>query len=259
MSRRVSLAAAVLVAVPAVCGAQDLVPSERYVLRFEYREFRPNLVGDISKGFDNVEGTLLDLEDDLAASDDRTFELKGTLRLGTKHKVRGSYTPLDFDGDVTAERTFRYGQSTYNRFSRVVTNIKGGFYTGEYEWDLVRGSRGFLGLLIGVKVPDIDVLLVAPTQGIREQDTLRAPIPSLGAATRVYLGKLSLEGEISGLSIGERGRLLEAETSLRLHLTDRLAAQGGYRLLSIRGEDEDGPDLIDIRLDGWTFGVEISL
>jgi hypothetical protein len=86
---------------------------------------------------------------------------------------------------------------------------------------------------------------------------LRSPVPSLGAAARVYAGRLSLDGELSGLSIGSRGTVVEAQASARVHISDRLAVQGGYRMIKMKAED--GLDLGDVRLSGFTFGVELSL
>jgi hypothetical protein len=92
---------------------------------------------------------------------------------------------------------------------------------------------------------------------LREQETLRAPIPVLGLASRVYIGGFSIEGEVSGVTLGQRGHLVEVDASARIHVSDRLAAVGGYRLLSMKGVD--GPDTIDIGISGWTWGFELSL
>ena len=237
--------------------AQGLPPAEVYKLRLEYREFRPSLTGEVQKGFSGVPGTLLDLESDLGLGNKRTFAIRGTLKLAAGHKLRGSYTPFSYRGDVIAGRTFKFDDSTFERFTRVVTDLKGAYYTGEYEWDFIRGSTGYLGLLVGAKVVDTDDLIVGPNEGIREQETIRGPIPVVGASGRVYTGRLSFEGELSGLSIGKRGFLFELDTGARLHISDRLSVGGGYRLVSSRGEED--LKFFRLRLRGWQFGLEISL
>ena len=66
-----------------------------------------------------------------------------------------------------------------------------------------------------------------------------------------------MEGELSGITIGSKGRVVEFDASGRVHLSDRLAASGGYRYVSIKAKD--GLDFFDLRVGGWQFGLEISL
>jgi hypothetical protein len=240
-------------------GQGELPAAERYTVRVEYREFRPTLEGKISKGSGGVAGTLLDFKDDLGIDDERTFELHGTLRLKEKHKLRVSYTPFDYSEvpGHRAPRTFDFDDTRFDRDALLGTNLKGTLWFGGYEWDFVSGERGFLGLIVGARVLDVDALLVAPEQGEREQDSVRAPVPVIGAALRLYQGRVSFEGEATGLSIGSRGHLYDFSAGVRVHFSDRIAAMGGYRYLDLTGEDE--PDEIEYRSSGIQFGVEISL
>jgi hypothetical protein len=254
-------AALVFLAVPASAAAQGAEglgpPPEQFGLRVEYREYRPALTGLIQKGAGGVAGTLLDLNDDLGIRDRRTFEVRGAVQFRPGHKLRLSYTRLDYEANVPeARKNFTFDDTRFERFSNVITNMKGAFYTAEYEWDFLSGPRGFVGVLVGAKAVDMDWVIVSPPS-LRETDTLRAPVPTLGAAARVYTGRLSLEGEVSGLTIGDRGTMIEAQASARLHISDRLAVQGGYRLLKLKAEDS--LDMGDVRLGGFLFGLELSL
>lgn len=260
MSRALFGAATLLAMAPAGAWAQDastLPGAEQYFLRAQYGEFRPSIAGKTQKGGAAGDGTLVDLTDDLGVGNERTFEVKGALQLKKGRKLRGSWTRLDYDGDQEADRSFSYGDTRFLRFERVITSIKGSYFSADVEWDFYKGERGYVGALLGAKVFDIDAVLVSPTQGVREVDTIRAPIPVLGIATRLYAGKLSFQGEASGLTAGDRGALYEIETSLRFHISDRLAAMGGYRYLSLEGRD--GEDRVELKLSGWQFGLEISL
>lgn len=259
-SRRSFPAAALLcLALPAAAAAQDdmLPPAEQYGIRLEGRFYEPALTGLVQKGTADAAGTVLDLNDDLGITDKRTFEAHGAIQFRPGHKVRVSYTQLDYDAEIAESRkSFTFDDTRFERFSRLLTNMKGAFYTAEYEWDFIKSPRGYLGVLVGAKVIDLDYVIVSPpTQ--RETDTLRSPVPTLGAAARFYAGRLSLDGELSGLTIGSRGTVIEAQTSVRLHLSDRLAVQGGYRLLKLKAEEV--LDMGDVRLSGFTFGLELSL
>jgi hypothetical protein len=110
---------------------------------------------------------------------------------------------------------------------------------------------------VGAKFVDIDTTIVAVNDGARELDTWRSPVPALGLVSRIYAGRLSLEGEVSGFTLGDRGSLIEFDASARIHFSDRLAAEGGYRYLKIRGEDDR--DFADVSLSGWHFGLELSI
>jgi YfaZ precursor len=103
----------------------------------------------------------------------------------------------------------------------------------------------------------VDTTLVDIDEGVRELESTLAPIPVIGIAGRGYAGRVSFEGEVSGLSAGSLGSYYEFETSARIHLSDRLAVQAGYRVLSLTGKDD--PDQIRFRMGGWQFGLELSL
>jgi len=239
-------------------AAQTRLPfPEQYRLRVEYRQFHSKLTGQLQHGFGEAAGTDLDVRGDLGIGDKKTWSGLAVLQLKPGHKLRGSITRLDYDGDLAAGRSFVYGETTFVAGNRVVTSLKGNYFTGEYEWDFVQRNWGFLGLLIGAKFVDVDGVIVAEAQPVREVETLRAPIPVAGLAGRAYFGSVSLGGEVSGLVIGERGQVYEIDGTARIHFSDRLAVGAGYRLLSLTGEK--APDRVDLRLQGWTWGVELSL
>jgi hypothetical protein len=254
-----ALPVAALVVLPAAAQAQTATPpQENYSLRLEYREYRPEFDGEIQKGFGDDAGTVLDIVDDLGIEDERTFEARVTFQLKPGHKLRGSYTPLDYAGSVeSARRGFQYGQLDVDFGEPVETRMKGTYWSGAYEFDFVRGPKGFLGGTLGAKFVDIDTTIVAVNDGQRELDEWQSPVPALGLISRVYVGRVSLEGEISGFTLGDRGSLIEFDASARIHFSDRLAAEGGYRYLKIRGEDDR--DFGDVSLSGWHFGLELSL
>src|SRR4029453_4699201 len=104
-----ALPAAALFLLPAAAGAQmvdDYPPQEKYSIRVEYRQYWPELTGEIQKGFGDQEGTLLNVKDDLGFQDENTFEIRGAIQVKRGHKLRGSYTPVEYSGDVSARRRF---------------------------------------------------------------------------------------------------------------------------------------------------------
>ena len=253
-------AVVVALSLAGAASAQDssnLPSAEKYHLRLQYREYRPGLTGDVQKGTTDKDGTVVDVMDDLGLADKRTFDIRGAIQFKRGWKLRGSYTPFDYKGDTEVSSSFNYGDTRYGRFERVVTTMKGSYYGGDLEWDFLKGPHGFLGAVVGARVFDVDAALVNVSTNSRELDTITTPMPVIGVATRLYAGRFSVEGELAGLSVGSSGSTLEAEGSVRIHVSDRLAAMGGYRYLSLDGKD--GRDQVKIKLSGWQFGLELSL
>jgi hypothetical protein len=254
-----------LVVVAALAGSAtssaqtDVAPAERYSLRLEYLFWSPTPAGEVQKGVSGVEGTLLDLQQDLGFTQAPMNTVRGSLRLGRGVKLRGSWSPLDFEGDATSERAFLYGTAVVVPGQQVLSSLKGNYVTGEIAWDFLQRPQGFLGLLVGVKFVDVDALVLNVDTSDRVVETERLPIPALGLAGRFYLTRhFSVEGEISGLTLGDRGHVYEVFGAARLHLTDHIAATGGYRKLALVGRPDD-QNYLKIELGTWTFGAEISL
>jgi len=241
----------------ATAGAQDTAPSESYGLRLQYREFRPDLTGFMQKGFEDRAGTEVDVIEDLGLTDDRTFDVRATVQFKPGWKLRGSYTPFDYSGNKEVLSAFTYGETRYARFEFVTSSMKGAYYSADLEWDFLTGGHGFLGAVVGAKMFDADTALVNTTINARELDTVTAIVPAIGLTGRFYAGRISFEGEVVGLSIGDQGSAIDAEGAVRIHISDRLAAMGGYRYLKMRGKDS--LSVVDVKLKGWEFGLEISL
>jgi hypothetical protein len=239
-------------------AAQDeMPPQEHYGLRLEYREYRPTATGDLQMGANGEQGTLLDIVDDLGIQDERTWDARVTLKFKVAHKLRGGYMPIDYSGDQAAPRNFTFKDTTYFRDDRVATTIKGTLWSGDYEYDFYHGEHGFIGALLGARILDHDIVLVDVDAAVRETHSEVTVLPLLGVQGRGYAGRLSLEAEFGGLSIGSQGSYYEFEAAARLHISDRLAAMGGYRLLKVKAEEQ--PDLFELRMSGWQFGLELSL
>jgi hypothetical protein len=229
--------------------------AERYHLRLQYRHYMPDMTGDTRKGSDD--SGFVDFNDDLAFEQETTFDARGYIQFSAGKKLRLSYTPLDYAGDNIAPKTFTYGGTRYEIGTQVQSSVKGGYYSADLEWDVVKKPNGFLGLVVGAKGIDVDTLVYDVSDNVREVDTYRIAVPVVGVAGRWYAGRFSVEGEVTGLTGGSRGHILDADTTARFHISDKLAVQGGYRWLRLEAHDDDQE--VNFRLAGWQFGVELSL
>jgi hypothetical protein len=252
MRKRLALLA--FIALPAT--AQEQLPgAEQFHLRVEYWNWNSKLDAQFAKGPGSLPGTPMDTTLDLGMPDKNNHEWRATLRLGEKHRLRFGYTRLDYAGSVTARQDYIFNHAVFKKDDRLTSTLKGGYYTADFDLGLAQGSWGTFGLLFGAKIADVQAVLSSP--GTIETAKLTAPAPILGAAGRAYFGRVSLSGEVSGLTVGKYGHVFEMDLGARLHLSDRLAVGAGYRLLKVRGVDD--PDFLDFHLDGAHFGVELEI
>jgi hypothetical protein len=247
----------VLVLGAAPLRAQVGAPSEAYRLRLELFRWNPTLTSQLQVGENQQEGTLLDLKSDLGFQDKSTYVFGATLKLTPGQKLRGSYTRLDYAGDTNASRSFVFSGSTYNVNTHVISSLKGGYYSLDYELDFVQNQTSYLGLTLGGKLITADASLSAPDQALSSATSSRVPVPVIGLTGRAYAGRFSVSGDASGLTIGKRGNLYELNGAVQFHFSDRLAVEGGYRLLHIKGESD--LKFLSVQQSGWHFGGEISL
>ncbi len=244
--------------IPARLRGQELPAAERYYLRGEYWRWGVNLNSELQKGFGDQPGTVIDGEDTLGLTGTGTNVVRATIRFGQSAKIRGSWTQLDFSGDQATPTNFTFGDETFFAGERVVTRVKGALYTFDFEYDFVKRREGFMGITLGAVYLDSDSVLVSPGTGKQVAQTGQVPVPLIGLTGRTYYGRrFSFEGEFGWGTIGSRGSVWSTSFVVRFHLSDRLAASGGYRRLSMHGKDER--DSLDVKLSGWVFGGEFSL
>ncbi len=235
-------------------AAQGLPPEEQYHMRVEYLQWRASLDAELQAG---VFGTRIDLKQDLGIEDKRVWELRAALQVAPGFKVRGSMTPLEYLGDTRITGSFVFDGRIYPVDSRVLSRVEGKLYSASLEFDVFKNRSGYIGLVLGGMMFDGDATIAAPELQIDEREDLRTPVPLIGVTGRIYAGKMSFDGELSGVTVGQRGHMYELRLGVRYHVSERMAIGGGYRLMKIQGEDD--PDFVRFRQGGITFGAELSL
>jgi hypothetical protein len=243
-------------AVPGVLAAQELPSAERYHLRGEYWRWDVNMTSELQKGFGDELGTVISGEDTLGLTGGGSNMIRGAIRFGPSAKIRGSWLQLDYGATQVSPETFTFGEETFFAGDTVTTRLKGSLYTFDFQYDFVKRREGYMGFYLGALYLDADSVLVSGSKQVAQ--TGHVPLPMIGMSGRTYYGRrLSVEGEIAGGTIGDRGKAWLFSVTTRFHLSDRLAAVGGYRRLSMKGHDER--DSLDVHLSGWLFGGEFSL
>ena len=246
----------IVAAFAAPIAAQTEAPEpEQYSVRLQARLWAPGLASEMQMSGSQV-GTVIDVTEDLGVEDKTTFEVRAALQLGLGHKIRLGYTKIDYDGDQQIPHEIKFGDTTYPRFTRLVTSLKGSYFAGDYEWDFAKGQHGFVGAVFGAKVFDMDGVLVAPDRNERDVETVRVPVPVLGLVGQGYYGRFSAGGELSAFSIGKTANFLEFYLNTHFALTPQIGIEGGYRFLTLHGEHSN--DMIDMKLNGLYAGLEVN-
>ncbi|HSD66101.1 MAG TPA: hypothetical protein VLF95_05340 [Vicinamibacteria bacterium] len=123
-----------LLGAPAAPAGDERPAAEDYTVRLEYLFWSPQPSGQLQKGLGGAEGTLLDVEDDLGFGEGGANAVRAAIRLGGPWKFRGSWSPLEFRGDVTAGKPFVYGTTVVREGDRVISSLLGNYVTAEVEW-----------------------------------------------------------------------------------------------------------------------------
>ncbi|PYN61824.1 MAG: hypothetical protein DMD90_21945 [Candidatus Rokuibacteriota bacterium] len=73
---------------------------------------------------------------------------------------------------------------------------------------------------------------------LKETEHVSVVIPTVGLAADVRLNAvIDLFAEVSGLSVGHPGHVVDAETGVRLNANRFFSLTAGYRFFEIRGEE----------------------
>ena len=197
-----------------------------------------NASAKVSSG--GITGTDLDLARDLGVDDKKGFfDGRITLELG-KHKIRYGFAPLQWSGTKTLSSSVTFNGQTYSASARVDTDVKLDYHRLGYEYDFIDTLDNRLGLIFEAKYFSGEARLTSSPLGLNENKTLRAPIPTIGVSGQVGLPFLfSVGGEVTGVTLGKRAYLYDAEAGVNIKPAPFVVISGGYRIFKLHIEDND--------------------
>ncbi len=201
----------------------------------------------ISEG--SVIGTDIDVVDDLGVDDKKNFwEGRITLELGN-HKIRYGFTSFSWDGKKTITKSIVFAGKTYTASTSVESSLDIVYHRVGYEYDFIDTLDNRIGVILEVKYFDIDSALKASALGYDESESLGVPLPAVGVTVQVGLPfLLTVGGEITGITVGSQGYLVDGEAGVNFKPIPLLTITGGYRYLTLHVENED--DEGDFTLSG---------
>ena len=230
-------------------------PSEEYAVAFDLLYWRPTpdlLITDDAV----VTPAPVDFVQTFGLEDDRFRELRVTVKPARKHKLRVSYLPVRYEQTARLDTDVRFGGQSFVVNTDATTDIDWVLWRAGYEYDIVVGTGGFVGVIGEVKYTD---LTVAITNGQRRADTtVQVPVPTVGGIARGYLGAaLSVTAELTGFSLDRdhwRGQFVDLDVYGTLDFGG-VNAQVGYRSMSVeyRVDDHEG----DLAVGGVYVGLTL--
>jgi hypothetical protein len=212
---------------------------ENYHIEASYGWWNPDPSLVVNSESLGIPGTDVDLVEDLGIEQKKLGKFNLVLRPAPKHKFRFEYLPIKYEAEATLARQFIFNGQLYRVGLPVNTAATFKTYRFGYEYDFIRRSRGFAGVLLDVKYTDVNISLNSPVTG-EEFTTAVAPIPTLGFVARGYPAKyLAIGGEISffrvpdNLSESYDGEYTDFDIYGTVNFTENVGATGGYRSVDV--------------------------
>jgi hypothetical protein len=203
----------------------------------------------------SIPGTRIDVGQDLDVDDANIPELRLTFSIGLSSKLRLAYLQGNFDGDTTLGQSIQFSGTTFGASTRVDTDLD--LYYGRIGWTwqfpVVPGIFK-IGPLVEVKGLVIDATVRSPGTGLRESALVPMAFPTVGGMLNVTpLSALEIFAEVSGMTFGSLGHVVDAEAGLRVVPIRFLTLSAGYRVFDVRIEHDD--DFAKLKLTGPFVGA----
>ncbi|GMR04821.1 MAG: hypothetical protein BMS9Abin23_0733 [Thermodesulfobacteriota bacterium] len=215
----------------------------------EARYWFTEMDGNVMATGGSLGGTNVGFVNDLGIDNSENFaEGRITLELGN-HKIRYGYMPLSWSGTRTLSQDINFAGQTYSASSSVTTDIKLDLHRLAYEYDFIDLLNNRLGIIAELKYIDARVNLKDAALGLDEQQSIAIPIPTVGVSAQVGLPFLfNVGGEVTGMSLGSKAYLVDAEAMVNFKPAPFVVIAGGYRYMKFHVEK--GDDEIDFTLKG---------
>ncbi len=193
-------------------------------------------------------GTNIDLVRDLGVDDDDFFDARITLELGS-HRLRYGFMPLKWEGRNTITTDIEFGDETFSEDADVASELRIDYHRLGYQYNIIDTLGNHLGVIFEIKYFDGKASLKAPSVPLEETETFQAPLPTIGLSAQAALPfLLSVGGEVTGITLGSKAYLVDAEASVNFEPLPFVVISGGYRYFRLHAEHDS--DLADLTLKG---------
>jgi len=229
---------------------------ELFSFKASYQKLNPE--GDFAVSTDNLTGTSVDMDDDLDFDDSEDYYLEAALQWGSL-RLFAAYQPINFSADGVLAETVDFDGETFVAGSHVDSDIDIDIYEAGLAWYLVNIDdlpvRVQLGPEVAVKYIDAQIDATETGTGLKESESVKAPVPTVGLRGRVAIADLiGVVGRVGYMEYSDNN-LLDVDAQVEFSPLPMVGVFAGYRYLDIDIDEDDV--MIDASFDGPYVGAMV--
>lgn len=217
----------------------------------EARYWFTDLESKASVTASGVTGTDIDLKDDLGIGDEDLPEARLIWHTGPNSKIRLAYTQVNYSGSKNIEKTITFDGKSYTAGTNVESDLDIQYLRLGWAWQFINLAEDKikLGTLVDVKVLMLEASLDAPSLGFSESEDFAGALPTVGLVLDLNpIKKVNLFAEVSGLTAGDYGYFIDAETGIKITPLKNFSLSAGYRIFDMKFESD--PDYAELTISG---------
>ncbi len=225
-----------------------VIPVEAFELGGRVYWWFTSVEGEIEVGSGSLEGTKVDVEDDLGFSNEDFPVVEIFVRSG-KHQLSFSYCNIDSIGDNILTRNIVFNGETFNVGAHIRTTLDLDLYDFRYQYDFIEYD-GFLdGLSLGLvgRVAVLDGGAGVASKITSTYEDFTQPIPYGGINIDLDVFDDLLEARLLTTVGYYNGPWLDSQAEIALTPLPYLYITGGYRIIYF------DIDFDDLELDRFRF------
>ena len=248
-----------IISILAVIGT--VLPAQAFEAGVRGYYWFTSISGDVKLEGGSLDGTKLNLKDDLDIDDESYAVGEAFLGFGNHH-LTFSFYRADYKGTATLTKDINVGGDIYPVGDRIKSKLEYDVFDLTYQYDLLDLENvlaGFsLGLLGRVRVYDLQLKVSSETLDQSAKEDYTVPLPLLGL--NLHFGILAdlLEARILASGIGYwDGYMVDGLAELSFTPIPFVDIFGGYRTFFIKVDINNNLEL-DYDTSGFYAGVQIS-
>lgn len=193
-------------------------------------------------GNDHGSGVKLDADSDLDWDDSVDLIAELALHWGDS-RLSFSYMPIEFSGNDTITFNGKYNGQLFTVGDRVSSDVTLDLYDVGYTYYFINmddvPTRFQLGVEFAVKLADIEVVFNDSAAGIHENNSVLAPLPTIGVRSRIALADfVGLSGRAGYLEYDDN-HFLDADVQLEFSPVPMAGIYVGYRFFDLEVDESD--------------------
>jgi hypothetical protein len=220
--------------------ASPALADEMFALKGGYLKLRPK--GDFAVSGGGLQGTSVDMDDDLGFDDSENYLVEGAMKFGS-FRIFAAYMPVKFSGDGELTQDINFNGETFIAGSQVDSDVDIKLYQAGLAWYLVDVDDLPVRLQFGPELTaiyiDADLNMQENVFNIQESASAGVPVATIGLRGRLALGDyLGVVGRVGYLDFKDNS-FLDADVQVEISPLPMIGLFAGYRYLDVDVDESD--------------------